>query len=208
MVATYGLAALVVGAYVAWVVVRYRREREQKRLAAAASSPAPGAFLRPPAAEPPVPAPPVHTPTPAREPLVAAGAPAAQPAAAPQRPASPYPAGPPTQPTTVVSVLDGITMPCDLAPLTSYAPRPRVADQVVFVTDAAPHEVVRTQVESALVAIGVHVDWVDAEQARLVRGGHEALMVVPLSPHASYHGDSAAYPVLPPQGVVVDVWVP
>jgi len=185
----FALVAVVVGGYLAWVVKRYRREQEAKRIAL----------------EPPL-APGRDLPPPGTQELAGTSYPVAPPQAPPAAVRAPAAAAP-EAPTGVALLLQGVALPCGLSPLTTFTPRPEVVDQVVFVTTDFPADVVRPQLEEALAAAGVGLVWVGPETAELTRGVQSALLSLPLSPAAEVQGSEPAYPVLPPLAVVADIWI-
>src|SRR4051812_21439269 len=154
LVVTWVLAGLVVGLYVWFVVWRVRVDRRKKagevddatRMSSAIDKAARlSAELD--AERPPVIAPPT-------------GAVAAAPAAVPG-----------ASEATVAGALAGISLPNDLAPLTTMTDRPGVGDRVAFWTDTAPADVVGRAFEHELERLGYAVSTTDAHSLSAQRDG-------------------------------------
>jgi hypothetical protein len=139
----------------------------------------------------------------------AAAAPATS-AAAASPAADPLP--PPPPPTigrraTVADVVQGITLPYDLAPLTTLVERPDVGDRVAFWTDRAPAEVVGAAVADEFERLGFTIEPVGSDTMRVTRDGQVLMARLHESPGLANVGGVPAFPSVPPNSVVLELWV-
>jgi len=195
---TWIVVLLLVAGYVSFFAVRYRREREAKRLAQPAAPPRPPVTM--PMSPPLEPLPP---------PIVASWPPPS--AAAP--PAAPMPA-----PTgggvvagmaggEVADLVRGIRLPDDLVPRPDVLPRSGAHDRVVFVTTDAPADIVRERLATALDAIGTAVQWDhDGWLALLSRDGHRGWLQVHPSPTGVVPPGTLLAPTVPSHTVCAEFW--
>jgi hypothetical protein len=179
------LAALVIGGYLLWVLWRLKAER-RKKAAEADSVPS---LLEP--------APPVEHVVPKAAPGFTAA----------DVPATPPPA-PPTVRLSVAGALSGIKMPCDLVPLTTLVPRPDVGDRVAFWTSGFPAEIVGTRFADELDRLGYALEPIGDNTLRARRGDEELHASIHASMALANVGGRPAFPSVPDDGVVVEVWVP
>jgi hypothetical protein len=140
----------------------------------------------------------------------AAAAPDAPAAAAAAPAADPLP--PPPPPTigrraTVADVVQGITLPYDLAPLTTLVERPGVGDRVAFWTDRAPAEVVGAAVADEFERLGFAIEPVGSDTMRVTRDGQALMARLHASPGLADVGGVPAFPSVPPNSVVLELWV-
>ena len=159
IVLTYLVAALLLGAYIAWFVYRYRREQRAK----AAESQQSDQLL--------------ERTTP---PLLGASPLPTMPSASravPTTPAAPSPSASAGErgARTVAEALSGISMPHDLVPLTSIAARPGVLDQVAF-SSRVPPDVVGPAFADELERLGFVVTPLD-ETSLAARRENDNLVV-------------------------------
>lgn len=102
----------------------------------------------------------------------------------------------------------GVSLPCDLSPLTGARDRSGCAERVVFMTEAAPGEVVQREFEAAFEDVGAHIAWYTPDLGVLRRDDLEANVALHMAPKAVHEGGVEAFPTAPPGSVVVDLWVP
>jgi hypothetical protein len=180
------LVGVVVGAYVLFVVWRFRAEKRKKAAQAAAEAPMKAARRSPELDGP----------------LVAAAP------MAPVDPVGPAAAGVATQPRlTIVQALDGIHLPYDLVPLTTMAPRPAVSERVAFWTDTAPAEVVGPAFADELERLGYDVSSRDETTLAGVRDDvHLVVVLHPDALLATINGE-VAFPSIPERAVVIEAWI-
>jgi hypothetical protein len=209
--------ASILGLYIWWFSVRYRRdkrreaERAERDAAAtsaifdaarqAAQSPAPIAATprpEPSAFERPVP-PPIAAAPPPPAPL------SAPLASAPLRPDT----APTSRTTTVAEALAGISLPNDLAPLTSLADAdaPVAGDRVVFWTDTAPAEVVGRAFTEEVERLGFTVTRLDDRTVALRRDPFHLAATIYPDAGSAVVGKDQLFPTVPVGAVVLDVRV-
>jgi hypothetical protein len=202
LIATWLLVGVVVGAYVLFVVWRFRADKRKKAAQAAADAPMKTALRSPDLDGTATPSSPAESSPASDRPLVAA---------APTAPVDPV--GPPaariaTQPRlTIVQALAGINLPYDLVPLTTMAPRRGVDERVAFWTDTAPAEVVGPAFADELERLGYEVSSRDDTTLAGVRD--DVHLVVVLHPDAllATINDQAAFPSVPERAVVIEAWI-
>ena len=186
LVLTYVVAALILGGYIAWFVYRYRRDQRAK---AVESDRAERQFRSAmPSAEPRTTAPDERPPLPTMP-----SASRAVPTTAAVEPSAPSGVGA----RTVASALSGISMPHDLVPLTTIAPRPGVVDQVAFVSRSSV-SVIGPLFADELERLGFALTPLD-EQTLAAKRGDDNLMVY-------IHAEPP--PSAPEGSVVIEVCVP
>jgi hypothetical protein len=182
---TYTLAALVVGLYLLFIYWRVRADR-QKTAADAEVVPS---LLQPEATV---------------EDVVPKAAPGFTAADVPSTP----PPRPPTERVTVAGVLAGVKMPCDLVPLTTLVPRPDVGDRVAFWTSGFPAEIVGARFADELERLGYKLEPVGENTLSAKRGDAELHASIHASMALANVGGRPAFPSVPDDGIVVEVWVP
>jgi hypothetical protein len=181
---TWIFAGLVVAVYVWFVVWRFRadrRKRQEQEIADEAMSDAIVKTAQQLSAPPPV--------------VAAPMAPAAQPMTAPVA-------------VTVASLMSGIVLPHELAPLTTLAPRPAAGDRVAFWTDRAPAEVVGPAFANELERVGYGVVPLDERSLSAQRGSDRLLVVIHPDGAQATIGDQLAFSSVPDLSVVIEVWLP
>jgi hypothetical protein len=206
LVATWAIVAVMVAAYLAFVVWRIRVHR---RKSAPATAPAAGDDARLAraleaaariAGTPPVTPPETAAPlAPAAAPPVASG------------PVAPVEAEAPAEATGVSSVaelLAGIKLPNDLAPLTTMAPRAAAGDRVAFWTDTVPMEIVGPSFIAALALIGCEVTQLAVDQFSLRRKGARAMAVFYPDGRLAVIDGKPGFPSVPAAAFVVEVYLP
>ena|GEM_PF-3984033 len=207
LVVTWVLVGLVVAGYIWFVVWRFRVDRRKKAAAEAVESPlrqqlATFGSAPAPSAAPVAPVDPVAPAAPVDPAPAEAAAPAAPAAVAPA------PAPPPGDGVaTVAAALSGITLPHDLVPLTTMAPRPNVGDRVAFWTGAAPAEVVGPAFADELERLGYTVTPVDLTTLAAVRDDTRLMVVLHPDGPAALLGEGRAFPTVPERAVVVETWL-
>ena len=105
-------------------------------------------------------------------------------------------AAPPPGRTPVASALAGISLPCELAPLTGAGELPD-PHRVVFFTDRAPAETVGAALGDELERLGFTLRSVSDTEVVATRGGTELSVRV--------HPGTEGFPTAPPGSVVVVV---
>jgi hypothetical protein len=182
LVITWVLAALVVAAYIWFVVWRFRVEKRKKAAQDVTDTAMSDAIAR--AAAPVVSSSAVLTPTPVVEPLRAAVE------------------------TTVASCLSGIALPNDLVPLTTIAPRPAVGDRVAFWTDRAPADIVGPAFAAELERLGYTVESLDERTLSAQRDDVRVLVMIHPDGARATIGDQQAFSSVPEHSVVIETWLP
>lgn len=204
LIITWVTAGLVVAAYVWFVVWRYRVDRRKKAAEAASDEQMRGAISR---LAPKAPAPSAATPVAATQP-VSPPASAVAPDVAPRtdvdgpRPVAAGEAG------TVAGALAGVQLPNDLAPLTTMAPRLGSGDRVAFWTDTAPFETVGPAFSGELERLGYDVQTLETGSLAAQRDDVRLLVVVHPDGRTARISDEPAFPSVPENSVVVEVWLP
>jgi hypothetical protein len=110
--------------------------------------------------------------------------------------------------TTVASLLVGIALPRDLAPLTTLSPRPAVGDRVAFWTDRCPAEVVGPEFANELERLGYTVVPLDERSLSAQRDHDRLLVVIHPDGARAIIGDQLAFSTVPDLSVVIEVWIP
>jgi hypothetical protein len=178
VVAIWGLAGLVVALYVLFVVWRLRVDRRKKAMQEESTATMSSTIARAAAA-----ALPVDAPAPRVDPSVAEPAP------------------------TVAEALTGISLPNDLAPLTSMAARGGTGDRVAFWTTVPP-EVVGPAFGDELERLGYTVTPLDEDTLAAQRGdAHLIAIIHPDGPKATIGGQQA-FETVPELSTVIEVWIP
>jgi hypothetical protein len=190
---TWVLVGLVVGAYIWFVVWRFKAEKRKKAAEAAAEEPMKAALRS------------TSTSVPAEPPAVhVASAPMAQVDPIP----SPAPVERPAPPSgSVVAALSGIELPADLVPLTTMAPRAGVGDRVAFWTNSVPPEIVGPAFAEELRRLGYEVTPLDASSLAARRDDTRLVVVTHPDSLLATIGDQPAFPSLPEHSVVVETWL-
>jgi hypothetical protein len=193
LVLTYVTAGVVVAAYIWFVVWRIRVERRKKAAQAETDSAMSSAIAR--AAE--------QTKIPPR----------IEPATVPDRAAAV--ATTPVAPVetsatelTIAVALTGISLPNDLAPLTTMIARPGVGDRVAFWTNTAPAEIVGPAFADELERLGYTVTPLDDRSLDVQRGGERLVVMIHPNGPAALIGDKRAFESVPELSLVIEVWVP
>jgi hypothetical protein len=178
---TYFIAALIVGLYIWWFAVRYRRDQRKK------------------AAE----MPPRSTPAPAGR---SAAPVVTTPLAAPAAAAAVFtPTGP--EPQTVAGALSGIALPNGLVPLTSVAPRVGVGDRVVFWTKDRV-DAVGPAFADELERLGYTVSPLDAHSLAAKRDDDHLVVFIHPDARAATIDGRPAFESAPDEAVVIEVYIP
>ena len=190
VLAIWALAGLVVALYVLFVVWRLRVERRKNAMQQDSTSSLSSTLARAAAsalpAEPSAPR--VDTPV-----------------ATPAPPGATATTGAP--PATVAEALAGISLPNDLAPLTSMAPRGGTGDRVAFWT-AVPVEVVGPAFGDELERLGYTISPLDADTLAAQRGAARLIAIIhPDGPRATI-GGQRAFETVPELSTVIEVWIP
>jgi hypothetical protein len=202
LVLTWATAGAVVGAYIWFVVWRYRAEQRKKvaqeesdtamsdkiartaeRVAAKAGGVPPsgvGDAVTAPIATPPSAAPAARAPAPRPEAVA----------------------------LTVADAVSGITLPYELAPLTTMASRSAVGDRVAFWTDVAPAEVVGPAFADELERLGYSMSPLDERTISATRDGAELMVVIHPDGRGATVGGQVGFPSVPEFSVVIEVWIP
>lgn len=189
---TYFVAALILGLYIWWFVVRYRRDQRKKQMAE-------GAVTRP-LSSVPRPVRPQTTPLSRPEPTVPGMAPATS-------PATPGPAASSAAAVTVADALAGIKLPHDLLPLTTMAPRVGSGDRVAFWTKA-PGEVVGPAFADELERLGYTVSALDQRSLAAARGEDRLVVYIHPDGAAAEIDGRKAFESVPEGAVVIEVLIP
>jgi hypothetical protein len=108
---------------------------------------------------------------------------------------------------TIANLVQGISLPYDLAPLTTMVERPDVGDRVAFWSDRAPAEVVGAAVADEFERLGFTIEPVGSDTLRLSRDGQALMARLHASPGLSNIGGVPAFPSVPPNSVVLELWV-
>jgi hypothetical protein len=196
LVLTWILAGAVVGAYIWFVVWRYRVERRKKAAQDVTDTAMSDAIAK--TAQRMTPR--LDTSPPPGTSQAAAATPEA-------RPPPPPPFASPTD-ATVAGLLSGIALPNDLVPLTTIAPRPAVGDRVAFWTDRAPAEIVGPGFAAELERLGYKVIALDERTLSAQRDDDRVLVMIHPDGNKATIGDEAAFPSVPDAAVVIEVWLP
>jgi len=199
------------GLFVLWRVRVDRRKKAEKAALLADLPPPtrPNQFVGRPLAQPGSAAP---APTPAAGDAPSPDEPTPAPASA-STPAAEAPTMPPPpapsidRRATVADIVQGITLPYDLAPLTTMVPRPDVGDRVAFWTDRAPAEVVGSAVADEFERLGFASEPVASDTLRLTRGNQSLMARLHESPSLANVGGVPAFPSVPEHAVVLELWV-
>jgi hypothetical protein len=118
---------------------------------------------------------------------------------------APPPAAPPVR---LFELLAGMTLPCQLAPLTNVEPLPVPGvDRLVFVTHW-PAERVRADLKGALAAVDVELRWSSWNTGVATRGGASFRVVVHPAPEAVTVGSRPAFPTASTGSTVVELAAP
>jgi hypothetical protein len=194
---TYVVAALILGLYIWWFVVRYRRDKRKEEAAAPPPlPPMPSARLQPPVARPePLDVPPAVVPP---APGVTPAAPASQPVLPPST------TGPAR---TVAEALAGISLPNDLTPLTTMAPRIGSGDRVAFWTKA-PADVVGPAFADELERLGYSVSPLDERSLAASRGDDRLMVYIHPDGAAAEIDGQKAFGSVPEGAVVIETLIP
>ncbi|MEY2422609.1 MAG: hypothetical protein QOI95_2676 [Acidimicrobiaceae bacterium] len=190
LVLTWILAALVVAAYIWFVVWRYRVEQRKKAADDVTDTAMSDAIARTAQRMAP---PPTSSPTAVGSAVVA------------PTPPPPFAASPEA---TVAGVLAGIALPHDLVPLTTIAPRPAVGDRVAFWTDRAPAEIVGPAFAAELERLGYKVIALDERTLSAQRESDRVLVMIHPEGNQATIGDQLAFSSVPEGAVVIEVWLP
>lgn len=122
----------------------------------------------------------------------------------------PGPAAPATAvpPVPLAQLLDGMTLPCDLAPLTFVEPPGGgVVDRLVFVTDW-PAERVRADLKGALAGVEFDLTWTSGDEGVATRGPVRFRVVVHREPESVTVGSRPAFPTAASGSTVVELAIP
>ena len=120
--------------------------------------------------------------------------------------ARPAPESATSSAATVADALHGISLPNDLAPLTSMAPRGDVGDRVAFWTKV-PAEVVGPAFGDELERLGYTIKSIDAHTLAAQRGDARLVAIIhPDGQHAMIAGQRA-FPTVPELATVIEVWL-
>jgi hypothetical protein len=183
---TWTLAAIVVGAYIWFVVWRFRVDRRKKAAqdveATAMSERIERTVQRMTASAPPAPSPTDSPPT--------------------------SPTTFPVEERTVAASVAGISLPNDLAPLTELAPRSGAGDRVAFWTDRAPAEIVGPAFADELERLGYTVSSLDERMLSAVRGDDRLSVAIHPDGRDATIAGQTAFTSVPENSVVIEVWVP
>lgn len=162
-----------------------------------------------PAPEPPTPpAPPTAPAPPPRTPAEPAPPPAATAAApAPVVPeATPAGAGGPVRPSaSLMEALAGITLPCDLLPMTTVEGRTLGARELLLVTSGYTGTEVGRALGAAVAALGYAVTPLGSSRAVASRGADEITITIHDRPDTILAGRRQAFPTAGADSVVVEL---
>lgn len=111
-------------------------------------------------------------------------------------------------PSTVAELLAGIRLPSDLAPLTTMESRAGAGDRVAFWTARTPAEVAAPALVDSLLAIGCTVARLAPSTYTIERHGSRAVAVVHPDGGLAKIDGATAFPSLPENAVVVEIWLP
>lgn len=140
-------------------------------------------------------------------PLVPHPAPPTPPVAPAPSPASVAPARrtdlPPA--TTLIEALAGITMPCDLLPLTSVEGRVLGERELLLVTSGHQPEDVGEAFASALEALGYAITPMGPVTVMATRGPDRITVILHERPHDELSGKRSAFPTTSPGDVVLEL---
>lgn len=118
--------------------------------------------------------------------------------------------GPAVDPPAVplFELLDGMTMPCDLAPLTNVEPLPAgTVDRLVFVTDW-PADRVRADLKGALAAVEFDLSWGAGNEGVATRDGTGFRVRLHATPDAVVVGSRPAFPTAGSGTTVLELAAP
>jgi hypothetical protein len=188
---TWIFAGLVVGAYIWFVVWRFRVERRKKAAQANTDGSMSDAIARTAQRLASAPA--------------ASGAPVASVRA--DAPNAPAPLAPHSE-VTVAGLLSGIALPYDLVPLTTIAARPAVGDRVAFWTDRAPAEIVGPAFAEELERLGFAMVSLDERTLSAQRDNERLIVMMHPDADKTIVGGQLAFTSVPERSVVIEVWVP
>ncbi|MCP5025131.1 MAG: hypothetical protein GY929_02495, partial [Actinomycetia bacterium] len=121
----------------------------------------------------------------------------------------PPPPPPPTAPTTgeatVAELVQGITMPSDLVPLTHTGPS--TGDHVVLMSTTADAAAVGPALADALEEIGMTIEPVSGNEIIASRYGHGSMhAAIHINPTTVLRAAGPAFPTAPAGSVVVELW--
>ena len=195
VVAIWALVALFIGLYILFVVWRLRVERRKKApLLDTGSTGSSVSSVIARAAESglprDVPLPPTSRVAEARPSPAGSASSAASPGA-----------------LSVAEALSGISLPNDLAPLTTMAPREGVADRVAF-WSAVPVEVVGPAFGDELERLGYIVSPLDETTLAAQRGNTRLVAIIHPDGHRATIGQARAFESVPELATVIEVWIP
>lgn len=112
-----------------------------------------------------------------------------------------------TPPAPLSELLAGMTLPCELAPLTNVEPLPGSGDRLVFVTDA-PAERVRADLKGAFAAVDFDLTWWAWNEGVAARDDAGFRVLVHPDPEAVTIGTRPAFPTAAPGTTVVELAAP
>jgi hypothetical protein len=204
LVLTWVVAGLVVAAYIWFVVWRFRVDRRKKEAQALADGAMSDVIAKTAQRLSSMPATPTVPPVQAT-PSAPTDSYAISTAEVPRREPPPLA---PTSEATVASLVSGIALPHDLAPLTTMAPRPAVGDRVAFWTDRAPAEIVGPAFATELERLGYRMVPLDERTLSAQRDNDRLLVVVHPDADRAIIGGTLAFTSVPERSVVIEVWVP
>lgn len=111
-------------------------------------------------------------------------------------------------PVPLFELLAGMTLPCELAPLTNVEPLPFPGvDRLVFVTDW-PAERVRADLKGAFAAVEFDLAWWSGNEGVATRDGASFRVVVHPAPEAVTVGSRPAFPTAATGSTVVELAAP
>ncbi len=117
--------------------------------------------------------------------------------------AGPAPSGP-SRP--VAEMVQGIRLPCNLAPVATYVPRPGARDVAVFSTTSHPPATVGQEVGAELRRIGFDLQARHRTEALATRGDETLHVEVHAAPGTLERDGKSAFPTAAPGAVVVEFW--